>query len=247
MNKNAKLNQIIAIEKGVKSQSYSVITELHKLSQKHDLFSGFSKTYKSKDDEGEGFPPEKKNVQARVESFVDAVTVALTELYNVTATKDYANCSAVADVVVDGQVIIEKAPATFLLFIEKQVNDIKTFVEKLPLLDEAEDWTKDINSGLYKTESIQTHKTKKVQKPVVLYEATDKHPAQTQLLTEDIIIGYWDTIKLSGALPLPEKKKILERIDKFGKAVKFAREEANSIECDRKQVGEKIFNYIFAD
>ncbi|HEX5084517.1 MAG TPA: hypothetical protein VFY40_20945 [Blastocatellia bacterium] len=39
----SKLNQIVAIEKGVKSRVYGEITEMRKLSQKPDLFSGFSK------------------------------------------------------------------------------------------------------------------------------------------------------------------------------------------------------------
>ena len=43
-----KLNQIVAIEKSVKSRVYGEITEMHKLSQKPDLFSGFSKQYRKK-------------------------------------------------------------------------------------------------------------------------------------------------------------------------------------------------------
>jgi hypothetical protein len=53
----AKLNQIVAIEKSVKSRVYGEITEMHKLAQKPDLFSGFSKQYRKKDEEGEDCPP----------------------------------------------------------------------------------------------------------------------------------------------------------------------------------------------
>lgn len=41
----AKLNQIIAVEKGVKSKSYSDLTELNKVVQKPDLFNGLVKRY----------------------------------------------------------------------------------------------------------------------------------------------------------------------------------------------------------
>jgi hypothetical protein len=41
-----KLNQIIAIEKGVKSRVYSRITELHKLAQKIDPYNGFAKNFR---------------------------------------------------------------------------------------------------------------------------------------------------------------------------------------------------------
>ena len=59
----AKLNQIIAIEKGVKARVYGELTELHKAVQKPELFNGFSKTYQKKDDDGEDLPAEKKRVQ----------------------------------------------------------------------------------------------------------------------------------------------------------------------------------------
>jgi hypothetical protein len=40
-----KLNQIIAVEKGVKSLIYSQITEVHKAAQKPALFNGFLKLF----------------------------------------------------------------------------------------------------------------------------------------------------------------------------------------------------------
>ncbi|MDQ3812829.1 MAG: hypothetical protein M3347_02630 [Armatimonadota bacterium] len=42
-----KLNQVVAIEKGVKSRVYGEVTELHKTSQKPELFNGFIKTCRS--------------------------------------------------------------------------------------------------------------------------------------------------------------------------------------------------------
>ena len=58
-----KLNQIIAIEKGVKSRVYGEITEMHKSSQKPELFNGFVKTYRKKDEDSEDYPPERKKAQ----------------------------------------------------------------------------------------------------------------------------------------------------------------------------------------
>src|SRR5262245_37073802 len=119
-----KLNQIIAIEKGVKSRVYGEITEMHKSSQKPDLFNGFVKTYRKKDEEGEDYPPERKKVQMVAESMLSQISTLLSELFDVTAMKDYGNCYAFADVEVDGQTLITKAPVPFLLFLEKQINDI---------------------------------------------------------------------------------------------------------------------------
>jgi hypothetical protein len=247
INFMAILNQIIAVEKGVKSRTCNTVTETHKANQKPDLFNGFVKVYRKKDEEGEDFPQEKKIVQLTVEDSLNKATKALTELFDISATKDWANCNATADVVLNnGNVLIAKAPVPFLLFMEKEVNDIRTLIENLPVLDSSENWTKDDNSGLYKTESTPTHKTKKAQRPIVLSEATKEHPAQTQLIVEDVIVGYWDTVKHSGAIPAPRKKAILERVEEFSKAIKFAREEANASNADSIELGKRIFDFLLA-
>jgi len=240
----SKLNQIIAVEKGIKGRNCSVISDLYKKIQKSDLFNGFSKKYRPKDEEGEKYPPESKKVIFNTNQILEEFNHSMVELFDITATKDWTNCNAFGDVVIDGKILLEKVPASYLLFLEKQINDIKTFIENLPVLDESEDWDKDVNSGLYKTNSISTHKTKKVQKPIVLYEATDKHVAQTQLITEDMTVGYWDTIKNSGSMPQPEKKILIDKVNKLSKAVKFAREEANSTIVNDKKIGEKLFNFL---
>lgn len=241
----AKLNQIIAIEKGIKARVYAEISEMHKMNQKPDLFNGFTKQYHKKNDEGEELPPEKKHVQFQVESTLKRLTRVTSELMNVTARKDWTNCHAVADVIIGDTVLLKDAPVTYLLFLEKQMIDIRTFVTTLPVLDEAESWAKDENSGLFKTDVVQTHRTKKVQKALVLYQATDKHPAQTQLITEDEIAGFWHQIKNSGAMPKPDKQRMLERIDALLNAVKGAREAANDIdESTPPDVGEAVFGYL---
>lgn len=241
-----KLNQVIAIEKSVKSRVYSELTELHKSSQKAEPFNGFVKTYRKKDEEGEDYPAERKKVQVIADALLDRAASILTELFDVTASKDFANCHARADVEVDDQVLVPNAPVSYLLFLEKQLNDLRTFIDKLPELDEADDWSKDENSGLFKTTPIPTHRTKKVQRAIVLYEATKEHPAQTQLITEDVIVGYWDTIKHSGALPVPRKKVLLERVEKLAKAVKFAREKANSADAEEQKIGKKLFTFLLS-
>ena len=242
---SSKLNQIVAIEKGVKSRVYGEITELHKAAQKPALFNGFVKTYRRKDEDGEDYPQEQQKVQMQGEDTLARVALLLSEMFDITAAKDYGNCKAVADVEVDGKVLISAAPVPFLLFLEKQIADIRTFVEKLPTLDEADDWLKDDGTGLYKTRAIATHRTKKVQKPIVLYNATPEHPAQTQLITEDIVAGYWDTVKHSGAIPVPRKKALLDRIEKLSKAVKGAREAANMADAEQIGIGKPIFDYLF--
>ena len=242
-----KLCQIIAIEKEVKSRTYSEVSSLHKLVQKPDLFNGLSRRYQPLRDDGEKFPAEDRRVQLVAGDVLKKIASLMAEHFDVEATKDWGNCEAKADVIVDGKTLIEGAPTTFLLYLEKQINDIRTILEQIPTLDPAEDWKVDGAVGVFKTPPAQTHKTKKVQKAIVLYDATPEHPAQTQLITEDETVGNWDQIKMSGALTPAEKEKLLNRVNALSKGVKFAREEANGTEVERVMVGETIFSYLFKD
>ena len=58
-----KLNQIIAVSKGVKSETLRALTDAHRDVQKQPLLSGISRTYQPKDDEGERLPSESTKVQ----------------------------------------------------------------------------------------------------------------------------------------------------------------------------------------
>lgn len=241
----SKLNQIIAIEKGIKAKAYAELTDLNKIAQKADLFNGFFKVYKRKSETGEEFPPESKKVQFTVPELLARTTRGMTESIQVTARKDNTNCSARASVIVDGVTLAENAPATFLIFLEKTFEDFKTFVSNLPVLEDSENWTWDENSQLFKSDASQTHRTKKVQKAIVLYDATEHHPAQTQLITEDDLVGYWHQTKVSGAIPKKNKQVMVERIDKLINAVKEAREAANMVEEIKiGDVSSRLFEYI---
>jgi hypothetical protein len=239
-----RLNQVIAIEKGVKSRVYGEVTELHKESQKAEPYAGFSKTYRKRDEDGEELPAESKKVRLVAADVLKRVAALDTELFDVEAQKEWANADARADVVVNGRVLVKQAPVTFLLFLEKQVSDLRTFVDKLPTLDDAEDWTEDPNSGLFRTGRVTTHRTRKTPKVIVKYEATKEHPAQTELVHEDLVVGYWDTVKTSGAIPAPRKARLLERLDQLHRAVKIAREEANEREAPKVEVGATVFGWL---
>ena len=138
-----KLNQIIAVEKGVKSGALRDLTDAHHALQKPALLAGISRTYQPKDEDGEVLPPESTRVQVKTEDVLRRTAAVLTRLFDVTATKDWANCVAKADVVVDGRTLLADVPVSYLLFLEKQLTDLHTFVKKLPLLDAAEDWNFD--------------------------------------------------------------------------------------------------------
>lgn len=240
-----KLNQVIATVSSKKTKATQVLTDAYHRIQKADLFAGISKTYQPKDEEGDRLPPEQKSIQVKANDLIRDAVQALTEMYDVVATQDAANCSAKADVVVDGKAVLKQVPVTTLLFLEKQLTDITTFVSKLPTLDPAEVWQYNESSDQYATFPQETARTKKVPKAFIKYEATKEHPAQVDMFHEDVVAGYWKTTKFSGAIPAKKKNELLDRVRKLHEAVVKAREEANSIEAPNTSIGKEVFTYIF--
>lgn len=241
----SKLNQVIAVANGKKTQAHKTTTEIYQKLQKPELLAGISRTYRPVDENGDKLPPEKKLVQLRAREAIKVARGAYTDLINIVATMDYANTRASSDLVVDGKVLLEKVPVTHLLFLEKQLIDLRTFVEKLPVLDPAESWTFSEAQDCYASEPADTRSTKKVMRNHVKAKATDKHPEQVDVYTEDTLVGYWSTIKFSGAIPAKEKNDMIERVQKLQEAVKVAREHGNSIEVENKEVATPLLNFIF--
>src|ERR1700676_3808384 len=111
-----KLNQIIAIQAGKKSQAKETLTEAHHLLKKPELLSGLVRTYQPRDENGEPQPDERKQIQVKINELIPKVTAALAEMFDVVATQDAANCQAKADIVVDARTLLSGVPVTHLLF-----------------------------------------------------------------------------------------------------------------------------------
>lgn len=239
-----RLNQIIAVEKGVKSDAARRITDLHRDVQKPALLSGLSRTYRPRLEDGAPLPPESTKVQLTADDVLAEAAQVMTRLFDVTLTKDTANTVATADVMVDGRAILVNVPVTYLLFLEKQLTDLHTFLAKVPVLDPSEEWAWDDTRACYASSPASTVRTKKIPRNHVRAEATDKHPAQVDIYTEDVPEGDWTLVKFSGALPASRHRLLLDRLVKLQHAVKYAREEANATEIADAKAGEKVFGYL---
>jgi hypothetical protein len=242
---NMKLNQVIAIEKGTKARSDQELTKAHHGLQKPELLSGIARAYTPLNENGEQFPNEDTKVQINAEDMIQQTGSILTELFDVTATKDLTNCLANANIVVGDKVLLEKVPVSYLLFLEKQLVNIHTFVKKLPVLDPAFDWKFDGARGCWATNPVGSTKTKKVMKNHVKAAATQFHPEQVEVFTEDTVIGNWSTVRLSGALEAKRVRALLDRVEELQKAVKVAREQANMQDAIPQYIGKTVFAYLF--
>lgn len=246
-----KLHHVLAVESGIKHKAAEKLTAIYKAFQKPDAFNGHVKTFAPRFDADnqhfENLPDDRKNVQQHVGEAMKIIREQHVELWDLAFKRDVTNCIAKADVVVDGNVILKQAPVTYLLWLGHQLDDLHAEVKKIPTLDPAEKWKHDKEQNLFATDVSEQVRTKKVQVPLVLAPATDKHPAQVKEITEDIRTGNWKTIKYSSAMPTDERDAILARVEKLQNAVKQAKETANSVDVpDTASAGTLIYEFVLA-
>jgi hypothetical protein len=237
-----KLNQIIAVEKGVRNRADKVVSEQYKLIQKPDLFSGMARDYRAKDDDGDLYPSESVKVQQRATENLENFSLEFAKIADVVLTKEKGNQTAKGTLAV-GDTEWD-LPVTYLLFLEKWLGDVHVFIAKLPELEPTEDWEFVPAQDLYRNKTQTTKKTKKIPRVLVKFEPTDKHPGQSDTWYEDVLEGYWDTTKLSGKMAPATKRLMLDNVEKLIDAVKKAREEANSVEVTQQYIGHEVLDFI---
>lgn len=245
MPTTTKLHQINAVLNGYKPQAERRFTDLHQLSAKTTLWSGQQRTFQPYDDDDRGEPAKSELVQVKAPQVLADVSAALGKLFDLQLTQDTTNAVAAADVVVNGETLIENAPVTYLLFLDKQLVLLRKYIDSLPTLDPADHWTYDNDREVSVSDPVKTISTRKVLKVLELAPATDKHAAQTKPYETDEPRGEWTTIKMSGALPAATVRQYRERLDALLEAVKVAKEAANDIGVTDRKAGDKVFSYLF--
>lgn len=245
------LHQIIAILDETKRRAGHLTDAYH--GWKGGLLTGHRKLFEGVEiSEGNEtstleLPNDNKRIQLKVPDVISEMLPALVDYWDITATQEKGNTVAVADIEIDGNILLQGIPVGTLLFLEKRMKEILTFCEAIPTNSTDRDWTWDKDTQTWKTaESSREHTTKK-NVPIVLYEATDKHPAQVQLTMKDVRDGYWKETLLSGATSPGKKAKLIAKASKVLKSIKSARQKANAIEVEQVDIGQKLLDVVFGD
>jgi len=186
-------------------------------------------------------------VRYTAEGLLKTAEDAFVEMFDMVLTQDVGNCTAKADIKIGADVIAADVPLTFLLFLEKQLVDVATLVRKLPVRDLGVVWDEDCPVDDCVQLTTTQVKTKKVEKVRSLAAATEHHPEQVDIATEDVLIGHWTNTKFSGECSNSRVATLLQRVTAMQDAVKLAREEANTEEVDKQEIGEAIFGYLFKE
>lgn len=239
-----RLNQLLAVEKSVRSTADREITDAYHKLQKPTLFAGQSRSYEPLNDDGTRLPDESMVPQFDAAELLGDAFNAMVPQWDLEASKDMSNKLATADVVINGVTILSDVPGTTLLYLEKQLEYMRTVISKVPVLDPSVEWEYDSGSDSWRSKPVETLRTQKTPRSFIKAPATDKHPAQTEFYWEDVPVGTWTTTRLSKAVSAAYQRKMMERVNTLYAAVKKAREEANMVTVVDKKVGAAIRDYI---
>lgn len=247
-----KLHELLAVESSLKGQATKTRTDLSStFDKKKHLFTGVRKTFTPLVEGEERQVEEESAIQSTVLKELRWITEFIGKAIDSGYQINEANTIARADVVLeDGTVFLTAVPATALLELEKRMAEVHEFILTIPTLDPAKGFVIDMDSSadgdIFKAREITRVNTKKIQKPLVLHPGSDKHPAQVQLISEDVPVGKTLHQEWSGMITPARKGEMLARCEELARAVKRARSKANDTEIVNKtQIGDKILGRIF--
>lgn len=250
-----KLHELIATEKDIKGTSEKIIAEAHKtFTDRKDHFTEVIKTYSPINaDDPEKLEGESKPLVTTVIDKMAYVEKMLKRLFDVVLQKEATNAVAKANIVVESDegaetVIAKDVPVSALVQFENLFERIRNEVYgTIPTLDPSKDWKpEDSRPGVYVAPKIVRTRTRKAKKVIQLAPATEKFPAQTQLIDVDEPAGYWEQIDRSGMMSVGDKMLMLEKVSKLIEAIKKARARANTTTVVTTKIANDIFNFINA-
>lgn len=247
----AKLHELLAVEADLETTAKKVLQEAaDTFNKKSDHFLGYVKTLHMFDEnranEEEG-AQESKELVTTVQAKLDYVSKSLVRYWDALLQKEATNQTATADLVVDGMVLVEAAPATWLLGMESRLRALRLVYEAVPTWAPGIDWVPDETrgKGVYKASApVKTDKTEKAIAWKVLVPPTDKHPAQVEKWVDNPKVGVFSHQRWISSWSSAQKSDALDRLDKLIRAVKKARQRANSAEVNKRKAAQVLVDYL---
>jgi len=248
-----KLYELIAVEDDLRKAFQNILLETSvTFNKKTHLFAGqiralemFESTHplhNSIDQEEE--------LSETVPNKLDYMFSHVGKYLDVNLQKETTNQLAKANIEIDGKLIAGEVPVAFLLGLESKLVGIRNVMKDIPTLQSGKRWIEDKVKGKNVwtlSEKEVSYKTEKILEPVVLYDATDKHPAQVKESMRQKEVGKYLFDRWSGLITPAQKSDILKRMDSLIVAVKQARQRANDITASSNKISSKIIDYIMAD
>lgn len=245
-----KLHELLAVETALEGQANKCRTELAAtFEKKRHLFEEKRTTF-TPNGEGQSAVIEvQSDLQSTVRKELAWLAAHLTKSLDASYQVAEANTQARADVVLEGTELplLVGLPATALLELEKRMTEIGDLVKAIPTLDPAKGFAPDSQRGpgTFKAREVVKVRTKKTAKVLVKYEATKEHPAQTEMVMEDVPVGQIQEQEWSGLITPAEKSDLINRVEILGRAIRRARSRANEQKVESgKAIAGNLLSYI---
>lgn len=245
----AKLHELLAVVGDRAHSSTAMINDaITTFTKRPDHFRGQTRSVSYFDEARSGENvTETKNVVDTVPNRLDYALGVVAEYWNALQQLEETNGLARADLIVERKTMAKDVPATFLLGLESRLKEVRALLQKMPTLAPELTWHPDAagGDGHYVAAAQVNSKTEKAVNYKVLYDATDKHPAQIEKWNEDTPVARIEVIPRTTMISPADKAAMLTRMETMLEAVKSARQRANSVElANTHYVAQKMFDYI---
>ena len=244
----AKLHEVLSCESELEGAHKTALENTKaEFIKQVGLFLGFHKRTEMFDEDAPEAPHEHSEMTKTVYESLAVQREHAVRYLDAVLQKERTNQEARADILIDGTAIAKDVPATFLLGLETKLRAILSVYEAAPTLAPGYKWEPDKNRGEHVWAVVDDEvvfKTEKIFKAQVLYEATKEHPAQVKEIPETKNVGRKIKEVWVGLISTAEKNILVGRIRKLLRAVKQARQRANSTEVVDTSIGEELFTYI---
>jgi hypothetical protein len=242
------LHQLLAVKADLEREGGRILAEsINTFTKKAEHFDGVMKVYESKDAEGDQIPPETKEIVTTVSDKIKYTQGSVVKAIDARVSMEETNASGTVNAELK---VGDKSFGTFsaisLLALEEWLEKVRALYKEIPTLDPTKHWDADTSAGAnrYKTPEEIKFRTVKKNKPLVLAPATDKHPAQVQLVQDEEQVGQYKTTYSSGRITPSQKSDLLQKIDDLILAVKDAKAKANTAQVNQIKIGDDLFNFI---
>lgn len=245
----SKLHELLAVNKTLNSQSDILQKESEKTFAKDSLFAGLHRTLTMFDAEreNEGGVTDNQVVTTTVDENLKYLLPFVAKAWDAEASREKTNTTAMADVVVEGTVLLKDVPAQMLLALEANLAKIRRTYLQIKTTAPGINWipADELRAGVMKFDKPEEAiKAETISEPVVLYEATKEHPAQVQIGQKRVAVGKYQKLEYTGLITPADKAARIARIDQLILAVKQAKQRANCATVIDVKVGKTLFNYI---
>lgn len=247
-----KLHEILAAEKTVNGSWGKLQEDTLAKFKKPDMFMGVIKTLTMLEENAgnkaaEAAAREEKAMQTTVFDTLDYALSLFVKAEDLQATKNLTNANARGTVNWRGAPLLIDLPVDELLGLEARLAKIRQIILDVPTLDASKAWVRadtDPAHVLRLASPEVTTKTETKMVPVVMAQATDKHPAQVKESSVVSVVGKFEVMRTTGCATATQKANGIQVIDELLLEVKQARMRANETVVVASNVGQTLVNLI---